>query len=80
MSVACRGRHPRQFPSPTLLLNDPVTKQITAVLAVSALAFLAACGAAPTSSDAAPPSDWQANTAEADTSTSRVPNLFGSGN
>jgi uncharacterized lipoprotein len=62
-----------------------VKKQIPAVLAAAALAVLAACGTAPTASETAPPSDWQANettptSTPADTTNGRVPNLFGSGN
>jgi hypothetical protein len=53
-------------------------KAIT-VLAAASLAAFAACGATPTASTT-PPGEWQANAAPADTSTGRVPNLFGSGN
>lgn len=54
-------------------------KQISAALAIAALVTLAACGSTPTASEAAVSGEWQANTAQADT-TGRVPNLFGSGN
>lgn len=54
-------------------------KQIYAAIAVAALATLAACGSAPTASEAAAPGEWRADSAPADT-TGRVPNLFGSGN
>lgn len=57
-----------------------MTRSINALLAVAALATLAACGTTPTTGDATPPNEGQANSAQADTSTSRVPNLFGSGN
>jgi hypothetical protein len=57
-----------------------VNQKLTGVLAAAALAALAACADTPTGSSAVPPGDWQANTAQADTSTGRVPNLFGSGN
>ena len=52
-------------------------KQITAALSLAILAALAACGAAPTATDAAPAAEWQAS--QQDT-TSRVPNMMGSGN
>ncbi|HYW10300.1 MAG TPA: hypothetical protein VE871_00020 [Longimicrobium sp.] len=59
-------------------------KQITVVFAAAALAVLAACGSAPTDSDAAAPAEWQANDvpseAPQDTSAARVPNMMGSGN
>ena len=54
-------------------------KQITAALALVALAALAACGSAPTASEIASPGTWQADGAPADT-TGRVPNMMGSGN
>ena len=54
-------------------------KQISAAIAIAALATLAACGSTPTEGTAATPGSWQANSAPADT-TGRVPNLFGSGN
>ena len=53
-----------------------MTRQITAL---AALAVLAACGATPTTSAPAA-GEAQANTAPADSSTSRGPNMFGSGN
>ncbi|HYW10301.1 MAG TPA: hypothetical protein VE871_00025 [Longimicrobium sp.] len=56
-----------------------MTKQMSAVLAIAALTFLTACGTTPTASEAAAQGDAQANSAPAD-STSRGPNLFGSGN
>lgn len=59
-------------------------KQISAVLAVIALAVVAACSSTPTANDAATPAEWKANDAPAqasqDTTTGRGPNLFGSGN
>lgn len=57
-----------------------MNRQILALLAAAALATLAACGTTPTASESAPTGEWQANTAPADTSANRVPNLFGSGN
>ncbi|HST60710.1 MAG TPA: hypothetical protein VLK84_18565 [Longimicrobium sp.] len=55
-------------------------KQISALLALTALASLTACGTTPTTSETAAPGDVRASSAPADSSTSRVPNLFGSGN
>ncbi len=73
-------RFPSDHPPPR---EAPVKKQISAVLAVLALAVMAACGSTPTANDAAP-ADWQANDVPAeapqDTTTGRGPNLFGSGN
>lgn len=54
-------------------------KQISAAVAIAALAALAACGSAPTESTAAPDGAWHADSAPADT-TGRVPNMMGSGN
>lgn len=60
-------------------------KQISAILALAALAVLAACSTTPTASETAPPSDWQANettttSTPADTTSGRIPNMMGSGN
>ena len=53
--------------------------RISAVLALCAVSALAACGSAPTASEAVPPGAWQADAVPTDT-TGRVPNLFDSGN
>jgi hypothetical protein len=73
---------PWQFPCPNHPFREaPVKKQISAVLAAATLAVLAACSATPTSGSAAEPGEWHAdNTAPADTTTGRVPNMMGSGN
>jgi predicted small lipoprotein YifL len=60
-----------------------VKKQISAVFVAAALAVLAACGSAPTASDAAAPAGWQANDVPSEApqdTTGRVPNMMGSGN